>query len=154
MQTLYITHPACRLHEMGQGHPECPERLDAISDQMLASGLVNYLQPMDVHAPASEQILRLVHGQGYMDELAAMAPSVGYRGIDPDTSMNPHTLEAARFAAGALVQAVDAVMAGQSQTAFCAVRPPGHHASAARAMGFCFLITSRWPLPTRSMPMD
>jgi acetoin utilization deacetylase AcuC-like enzyme len=105
---------------------------------MLASGLVNYLQPMDVHAPASEQILRLVHGQGYMDELAAMAPSVGYRGIDPDTSMNPHTLEAARFAAGALVQAVDAVMAGQSQTAFCAVRPPGHHASAARAMGFCF----------------
>jgi len=91
-----------------------------------------------VHAPASEQILRLVHGQGYMDELAAMAPSVGYRGIDPDTSMNPHTLEAARFAAGALVQAVDAVMAGQSQTAFCAVRPPGHHASAARAMGFCF----------------
>ena len=138
MQTLYITHPACRLHEMGQGHPECPERLDAISDQMLASGLVNYLQPMDVHAPASEQILRLVHGQGYMDELAAMAPSVGYRGIDPDTSMNPHTLEAARFAAGALVQAVDAVMAGQSQTAFCAVRPPGHHASAARAMGFCF----------------
>ena len=138
MQTLYITHPACRLHEMGQGHPECPERLDAISDQMLASGLINYLQPMDVHAPASEQILRLVHGQGYMDELAAMAPSVGYRGIDPDTSMNPHTLEAARFAAGALVQAVDAVMAGQSQTAFCAVRPPGHHASAARAMGFCF----------------
>jgi acetoin utilization deacetylase AcuC-like enzyme len=105
---------------------------------MLASGLINYLQPMDVHAPASEQILRLVHGQGYMDELAAMAPSVGYRGIDPDTSMNPHTLEAARFAAGALVQAVDAVMAGQSQTAFCAVRPPGHHASAGRAMGFCF----------------
>jgi len=138
MQTLYITHPVCRMHEMGQGHPECPERLDAISDQMLSSGLVNYLQSLDVEVPASEQMLRRVHGQAYMDQLAKLAPSDGYHGIDPDTSMNRHTLEAARYAAGALVQAVDAVMAGQSQTAFCAVRPPGHHASSARAMGFCF----------------
>ncbi len=138
MLTLYITHPACRMHEMGPGHPECPERLDAIADQMLSSGLVNYLQSLEVDVPASEQMLRRVHGQDYMDELAKIAPRDGYRAIDPDTSMNGHTLEAARYAAGALVQAVDAVMAGQSQTAFCAVRPPGHHASSVRAMGFCF----------------
>lgn len=138
METLYITHPACKMHEMGQGHPECPERLDAISDQMLSSGLINYLQSVDVQTQASEEVLRRVHVQAYLDRLLSTTPAKGYREIDGDTSMNPHTLEAARFAAGAAVQAVDAVMTGQSQTAFCAVRPPGHHATAARAMGFCF----------------
>jgi acetoin utilization deacetylase AcuC-like enzyme len=126
------------MHEMGQGHPECPERLDAISDQMLSSGLINYLQSVDVQLPASELALKRVHIEAYIERLNGLAPSQGYRDIDGDTSMNPHTLEAARFAAGAVMHAVDAVMAGQSKTAFCAVRPPGHHASTARAMGFCF----------------
>lgn len=138
METLYITHPSSKMHEMGHGHPECPERLDAISDQMLSSGLANYLQLVDVQLPASEAALNRVHVQAYLDRLASIAPNEGYREIDDDTSMNPHTLEAARFAAGAAVQAVDAVMSGQTQTAFCAVRPPGHHATVARAMGFCF----------------
>lgn len=138
METLYITHPLCKMHEMGPGHPECPERLDAIADQLLASGLINYLQSVDVQAPVTAQSLERVHLQAYLDRLCAQAPAQGYREIDADTSMNRHTLEAARFAAGALIQAVDAVMAGHSQTAFCAVRPPGHHATQSRAMGFCF----------------
>lgn len=138
METLYITHPLCKLHEMGQGHPECPERLDAISDQMLSSGLINYLQSVDVQAPATKQALQRVHLEAYLDRLSGLVPSEGYRDIDGDTRMNAHSLQAARFAAGAVVQAVDAIMDGQGQTAFCAVRPPGHHATDACAMGFCF----------------
>ncbi len=138
METLYITHPLCKMHEMGSGHPECPERLGAISDQLLASGLINYLQSVHAQAPVTLQSLERVHCHAYLDRLSAQAPAQGYREIDADTSMNRYTLEAARFAAGAVIQAVDAVMAGHSQTAFCAVRPPGHHATQSRAMGFCF----------------
>jgi acetoin utilization deacetylase AcuC-like enzyme len=126
------------MHEMGQGHPECPERLDAISDQLLASGLINYLQSVEVQAPVTAQSLQRVHLQSYLSRLNAQAPAQGYCEIDADTSMNRHSLDAARFAAGAVVQAVDAIMTGHSQTAFCAVRPPGHHATQSRAMGFCF----------------
>ncbi|MFY9347667.1 MAG: histone deacetylase family protein [Orrella sp.] len=138
METLYITHPLCKMHEMGSGHPECPERLDAISDQLLASGLINYLQSTQAQAPATLQALKRVHLGDYLDRLSAQSPIEGYREIDADTSMNRHSLQAAGFAAGAVIQAVDAVMAGHSQTAFCAVRPPGHHATQSRAMGFCF----------------
>lgn len=138
METLYITHPLCKMHEMGLGHPECPERLDAISDQLLSSGLVNYLQSVEVQAPVTRQSLERVHLETYLNRLSDQAPLQGYREIDPDTSMNRHSLAAAGFAAGAVIQAVDAVMAGHSQTAFCAVRPPGHHATQSQAMGFCF----------------
>lgn len=138
METLYITHPLCKMHEMGQGHPECPERLDAISDQLLSSGLINYLHSVEVQAPVTMQSLERVHRQAYLDRLSDQAPAQGYHEIDPDTSMNRHSLAAASFAAGAVIQAVDAVMAGHSQTAFCAVRPPGHHAMPSQAMGFCF----------------
>ncbi len=138
METLYITHPLCKMHEMGSGHPECPERLDAISDQLLASGLINYLQSTQAQAPATLQALKRVHLGDYLDRLSAQSPIEGYREIDADTSMNRHSLQAAGFAAGAVIQAVDAVMAGHSQTAFCAVRPPGHHATQSRALGFCF----------------
>lgn len=86
----------------------------------------------------TRQSLERVHFEAYLNRLSEQAPAQGYRKIDPDTSMNRHSLTAAGFAAGAVIQAVDAVMAGHSQTAFCAVRPPGHHATQSQAMGFCF----------------
>ena len=126
------------MHDMGGAHPESPERLDAISDQLLASGLINLLCTVDTVEPVSDKALARVHASEYLTRLEMVAPSTGTYEIDADTTMNPHTLSAAKYAAGALVQAVDAVMTGQSTTAFCAVRPPGHHATRRQAMGFCF----------------
>lgn len=123
---------------MGDWHPESPQRLDAISDQLLASGLMPFLDERQAPAATREAILR-VHAASYLDSLQARLPEGdGYTTIDPDTLMNRHTLDAALHAAGAAVAAVDAVMAGEAQTVFCAVRPPGHHACRDRAMGFCF----------------
>lgn len=138
METLYLTHPACRLHEMGDWHPESPQRLDAISDQLLASGVMPLLGEREAPQATDTQILR-VHDSSYLQALRAQVPASGYRPIDPDTLMNAHTLEAALHAAGAGVAAVDAVLGGEAPTAFCAVRPPGHHALPGQAMGFCFL---------------
>jgi acetoin utilization deacetylase AcuC-like enzyme len=138
METLYITHPACKLHEMGPGHPECPDRLDAISDQLLSSGLLSYLKENQDFLPVDAQSLSRVHSDQYQTQLHNWSPDSGYHKIDGDTVMNPHTLHAACYAAGAVVSAVDAVMAKEATTAFCAVRPPGHHASREQAMGFCF----------------
>ena len=138
METLYLTHPACRLHDMGQAHPECPQRLDAIADQLLSSGIVNYIQSAEVAAPASDEALARVHAPDHLARLAAWQPANGFYDIDGDTLMNCHTLEAARHAAGGVIQAVDAVMTGQAANAFCGVRPPGHHALPGQAMGFCF----------------
>lgn len=137
METLYITHPACRLHEMGNWHPECPQRLDAINDQLLASGVMPLLT--EEHAPPASDIdILRVHTPEYLAHLRASVPAQGYFAIDPDTLMNPHTLEAAMVAAGSGIAAVDAIMEKKSQTAFCSVRPPGHHARPGLAMGFCF----------------
>ncbi|NYT35291.1 histone deacetylase family protein [Allopusillimonas soli] len=137
METLYITHPACKLHEMGDWHPECPARLDAIHDQLVASGLLDFLDEAEAPVAAEADLLR-VHTAAHLDYLRSHAPKQGYFPIDADTIMNPHTLEAAAVAAGAGIAAVDAVLGGSHQTAFCAVRPPGHHARPAQAMGFCF----------------
>ncbi|MDX3907551.1 MAG: histone deacetylase family protein [Pigmentiphaga sp.] len=138
MATLYFTHPACRQHEMGDGHPECPERLDAISDQLLASGVAAHLLQREAPRAAQEALLR-VHTPEYLESLVERAPVRGYAELDPDTAMNPHTYAASLHAAGAAIAAVDAVLAGEGEAAFCAVRPPGHHACPDRAMGFCFL---------------
>lgn len=137
METLYITHPACRLHEMGNWHPECPQRLDAINDQLLASGVMSFLEQREAPYAHDADVLR-VHTQEYLTYLHNHAPSEGHFAIDPDTSMNSDTLAAAKAAAGAGIAAVDAVMSHQARTAFCAVRPPGHHARPNTAMGFCF----------------
>jgi acetoin utilization deacetylase AcuC-like enzyme len=136
VSTAYVTHPSFLLHEMGPYHPECPERLTAIGDRLIASGIEASLKHYTAPAVTREQVER-VHGVAYIDEIETSVPETGLHYIDPDTALNPHTLTAARHAAGAVVLAVDLVMRGECRTAFCAVRPPGHHAERHRAMGFC-----------------
>ena len=137
MPTAYITHPSSLRHEMGAGHPECPERIGAIQDHLLIRGLLDLMPPYEAPAATREQLLR-VHDALYLDELEAAAPLEGYKHVDPDTAMNQHTLIAARHAAGAVVLGAELVARGEVRSAFCNVRPPGHHAERGQAMGFCF----------------
>ena len=131
---------------MGRGHPECPERLDAIEDRLLVSGVGDALERREA-PPAALAAVELAHDRLHVaalrglserleDEIAAGGPA--YAQIDPDTAMNPHTWNAALHAAGAAIAATDAVLGGELENAFCAVRPPGHHACRDHAMGFCF----------------
>jgi acetoin utilization deacetylase AcuC-like enzyme len=136
VQTAYISHPLCLKHDMGAHHPECPARIHAIEDQLIASGLFGYLQHHDAPEVTREQLLR-VHDGDYLDDIASKAPKAGILNLDGDTIMNPYTYPAALRAAGAVVMAVDIVMAQQVENAFCNIRPPGHHAERAQAMGFC-----------------
>ncbi|MDE3009250.1 MAG: histone deacetylase family protein [Pseudomonadota bacterium] len=137
MLSAYVTHPDCSRHEMGRDHPESPERLGAINDMLLVKGLLDYMIPYD--APlATEQELGRAHTHLYIREVLAMAPKEGYLQVDPDTRMNPWTVPAALRAAGAAIKATDLVLGGKVSSAFCCVRPPGHHAERAATMGFCF----------------
>jgi acetoin utilization deacetylase AcuC-like enzyme len=136
LTTAFISHPDCLLHDMGGHHPEQPARLQAVEDQLIASGLASCLQYMEAPLVAREQLER-VHAPGYIDAIEAAAPERGIIHLDPDTAMNPHTLKAALRAAGAAVLATDVVINGEADSAFCCVRPPGHHAERRRAMGFC-----------------
>jgi acetoin utilization deacetylase AcuC-like enzyme len=134
--TAYITHPDCLRHEMGSGHPECPARLNAINEQVRAAGMLEELRCLEAPLAHADDLKR-VHRPAYVDLIFENAPAEGYVQLDPDTAMNPHSLNAARRAAGAGLLAVDEVMSGRSRNAFCAVRPCGHHATQARSMGFC-----------------
>lgn len=147
LATGYFTHPDCWRHEMGAGHPECPQRLDAIEDRLKSTGLNTALARREA-TPASLADLELAHGRmhlaalrglsdGLRDEMTAGGP--GHAQIDPDTSINPFSWDAILVAAGAAIDATDSVMAGELANAFCAVRPPGHHAMRNQAMGFCFV---------------
>lgn len=137
MTTAYLTHPACLKHEMDLDHPECPARLMAIEDQLIASGVMHFLAHFDAPAVTCEQLLR-VHDAEYVASVHARAPKSGHVYLDGgDTAMNPFSLAAALHAAGAAVRAVELVMAGQAENAFCNVRPPGHHAGRNSAAGFC-----------------
>ncbi len=137
MATAYITHPDCLLHNMGDIHPEAPIRLQAIQDHLIATGLMDFLRQVEAPNVTREQLER-VHLASYIDELEAIRPNGALVQIDPDTAMNDYTLAAARRAAGAVVKATEIIVAGEVENAFCAVRPPGHHAEPGRAMGFCF----------------
>jgi len=137
MHTAYFTHPACLRHDMGDWHPESPARLRAIDDRLHAAHLYDFLVHCEAPQVTREQLLR-VHDPDYVDAIEAASPAEGRVALDPDTTMNPHTLEAARRAAGGAVDAVDRVMRGEVANAFVACRPPGHHATRNRAMGFCF----------------
>ncbi len=136
MSTAYITHPSFLLHDMGAQHPESPQRLGAIADRMIAAGLDAHVKPFDATRATREQVLR-AHSAAYIDALEAASPQQGLAYLDPDTALNPHSMEAIWHAAGALVLATDLVVGGECSNAFCAVRPPGHHALRQRAMGFC-----------------
>ena len=143
--TGYFSHNDCRLHEMGAGHPECPARLDAIEERLLISGVGDALErreaPLaalgDIELAHDKMLVAAIRGLGdeLADDLAAGGPELIY--IDPDTAMNAHTWNAALRAAGATIAATDSVMAGEMENAFCAVRPPGHHAERGKSMGFC-----------------
>jgi acetoin utilization deacetylase AcuC-like enzyme len=140
----YIHHPQFLLHEMGAGHPECPERLSSIESELNRRPVNSQLQRVLATAATPAMLLR-AHSPEQLAQVLSGAEEVNseavrYAMLDPDTSMNKHTLEAATLAAGAGVLAVDRVLSGgiNKNRAFCAVRPPGHHAEHERAMGFCF----------------
>ena len=136
MSTAYISHPDCQAHDTGEGHPECARRLSVIEDRFITSGLADFIRSFDAPEVTQDQLLR-VHTPEHLETVEAMMPQQGYAHLDPDTVVSPATLEAAKRAAGAVVLAVDLVMKGTMQNAFCGVRPPGHHAESNRAMGFC-----------------
>ena len=141
MTTAYYSHPECRLHDMGMGHPECPQRLDAIADHLRATGIDIAMDFQDAPVASVEQIER-AHSASYvievMDHMRRVRDEGEHYAVDPDTSVGPGTLQAALRSAGAAVAATDEVLAGRATNAFCAVRPPGHHATRDQAMGFCF----------------
>jgi acetoin utilization deacetylase AcuC-like enzyme len=132
---MIFSHDACLAHDPGPGHPECRERLQAVlaalADPRFAA-LARHDAP-----PASRAQLAAAHAGALLAQVEASAPLAGRVRLDPDTAMSPASLDAARRAAGAVCAAIDAVLAGPMRRAFCAVRPPGHHATRDTAMGFC-----------------
>ncbi len=131
-----MTHDDCLLHQIDTYHPERPQRLQAIKDRLIASGLDSVLREFEAPLATREQLLR-VHHPDYVESIFALAPQQGTVMLNADTGMNPHTLPAALRAAGGAAAAVDRVMAGEVKTLFCNLRPPGHHAERGQAMGFC-----------------
>ena len=158
MSTAFFSHADCRRHDMGAGHPECPQRLDAIEDHLIATGLDIALTRHD--APLVDlKDVELAHTHHYVAELRDLLQQIEASGepkaLDPDTAANPGTWKAALRAAGAAVAATDAVLDGRAENAFCAVRPPGHHATRDEAMGFCFFnnvaVAARHALDVRGL---
>src|SRR4051812_32312177 len=133
MSIAYITHPAFLRHDMGRHHPECPQRLTAIDKALGEAGLNDRLARYEA-PPATDAQLERAHDPSYVEAIRSVAPRSGTVQLDADTSMNPHSLEAALRAAGAGILGVDLVMGGEAEAAFCAVRPPGHHAMRGRPM--------------------
>lgn len=159
MSTAIYTHPDCQLHEMGRWHPESPQRLQAIEDQLIASRISTLLDYRG--APVADVAdIRRVHSDAAIAQVRDHVPSQGdednrYYPVDADTSLNAHSWKAALRAAGAAVAATDAVIDGELENAFCAIRPPGHHARPTEAMGFCLFnniaIAARHALAVRGL---
>lgn len=132
-----ISHHQCLTHDMGDYHPEAPARMAAIQDQLIRSGLEYVIKQYDAK-PIDKELLYLAHDKNYIASIFENAPSEGTYNVDDDTVMNPNTLNAALLSAGAAKDAVDLVMSKEVSSAFCATRPPGHHAEYDKGMGFCF----------------
>lgn len=158
MTTAIYTHPDCQRHEMGDWHLESPARLKAIADQLIASGLAPYLEYREAPIAALTDIAR-VHQASMItcvrDHMPAPDGAQSYFSLDPDTALNAYSWQAALRAAGAPVAATDAVIAGDIDNAFCAIRPPGHHATLDASMGFCLFnnvaIAARHALDARGL---
>ena len=158
MTTAFYSHPDCRGHDMGRGHPECPQRLAAIDDHLLATGLEVALERVEAPLVDLADVAH-AHSSGYVAELRDLLEQVEasgeMRALDPDTIAGAGTWAAVQRAAGAAVAATDAVIDGRARNAFCAVRPPGHHATRDTAMGFCFFnnvaIAARHALDVRGL---
>jgi acetoin utilization deacetylase AcuC-like enzyme len=136
VRTAYITHPECLAHDTGVGHPENASRLQAIDDRLMAAQLYDFLRHYEAPEVTREQ-LRRCHDEAYLYQVEQLMPDSGHAHLDPDTVVSPQTLQAAKRAAGAVVKGVDLIMQEGLKNAFCAVRPPGHHAERMRTMGFC-----------------
>lgn len=135
MKTLYYSHADFLLHDTGMDHPENADRLRSIDKALTApefSGLIRASPP-----PGTEQQIRLIHTQSHIDNVLNAVPQHGLHYLDSDTVLSPGSGKAALRAVGAVCDAVDKILAGEADNAFCAVRPPGHHAESERAMGFC-----------------
>lgn len=154
MTTGFYSHPDCLLHDTGEFHPECASRLLAIDDQLIASRLEPALS-RETAPLAPESALARVHTTAHIENVRNAIPTSGYAEIDPDTVVCPHSYTAALRAAGAALAATDAVLDGVHENAFCAIRPPGHHAEPDRAMGFCLFnnvaIAARHALEVRGL---
>jgi acetoin utilization deacetylase AcuC-like enzyme len=124
------------LHDTGVGHPENAARLEAIDDRLMAAQLYDFLLHYEAPEVTKEQLLRC-HDAAYLSQVEKLMPQTGHAHLDPDTVVSPHSLQAAKRAAGSVVKAVDLIMNGDLSNAFCSVRPPGHHAEKMRTMGFC-----------------
>jgi len=135
MTTALFTHSACLAHDNGPSHPESPQRLRAVLSEL---GKADYAALISFEAPqATVEQIACVHDRAYIEEILTSVPRAGHVQLEPDTSLSPGSGEAALRAAGAVIAAVDEVMSGKIKNAFCAVRPPGHHAERATVMGFC-----------------
>ncbi|MDP1646012.1 MAG: histone deacetylase family protein [Thiobacillus sp.] len=135
-RVAYLTHPDCLRHDVGPWHPESPKRQQAIDAALRAAPWFGELTEIEAPQATIEQLAR-AHARDHIDAMRSAIPHSGVAWLDPDTGLNPFSWNAALAASGAVVHAVDAVMAGEAKRAFCNVRPPGHHAEAGRAMGFC-----------------
>lgn len=135
-RTGFVYHPQYLEHDMGAGHPESPDRLRAIMRRLEHTGVLSRLVRINP-APASDEWITQVHAASYVETLKRRTPTSGRVSLDADTSMSAGSLAAAYLAAGGALAAADAIVAGSVEHAFCALRPPGHHAERDRAMGFC-----------------
>jgi len=136
MLATFITHDMCKQHLMPAHHPECPDRVDVINNQLMASGIDGLLLHKQAQLVTDEQILQ-VHSAEHLQRLMQAQPAEGIVFFEDDVYLSPNTLIAARYAAGAALLGVELVMQNTTDVVFCNVRPPGHHAEKNRAMGFC-----------------